>query len=422
MYSWCFIHAGESRPWALIYLTAEHFSAACTYFGDAPGINRNRDIPRGIPTPWTYLQEGWDTFARTPVAGAIEAAIEGDTASTSAVFHLFRGRSEHLEQKKNQVKNASQAGLSSSIRLSLPASLDAGVYKLAALVNHFSMQQKEPAVLYKAVQHTPSNRERSYLIRQLAKIVADPDSNGLSAKEIFYQRVKKADALAHYKGPDWEKWFIQELEHSLLHRSSPSLPASMGKSNANGSASAVKRYLEQKGVTDSALTSLVVELCRLAGPAIRPVDIVEQWYKVLTACSSHWCRPTLCWCVASTLAMYDINGVTRPNEGGVTAPATCIESWDVLAITRLLQCGLFPDKVHRAVRNVHEHTLRDIAHEQFDCDWNRDWQCLVELLLALDCPKDAAKLREFCESKVHSNDGGAGHPSALLSECLLRSV
>ena len=404
----------------MVYLTAEHFKAACEHFGGAQGINCN--IPRGIPTPWTYLQEGWDTFARTTVTSVIQAAIDGDNASTSAVFHMFGNRSEHLEQKQNQMKNASQASTSSSIRLSLPSSLDAGVYKLAALVNHFSLQQKQSDPLYETVRHKPSNQERDHLVRQLGEIIADPTTNGLSAKDIFHLRVKKADVFAHYKGPDWEKWFIHELERILLHRSSSPVPASMGKSDQSGSATAVKRYLEQKGVTDSGLTSLVVELCRMAGPATRPFDIVKQWYKVLAACSSHWCRPTLCWYVASTLAMYDINGVTLSKEGGVTAPATCIKSWDVCAITRLLQCSLFPDKVRRAVQNVHEHTLRDIAHERFDCDWSRDWRCLLELLQALDCPKDAAKLREFCESKVHSNDGGAGHPPAKLSECLLHGV
>ena len=107
--------------------------------------------------------------------------------------------------------------------------------------------------------------------------------------------------------------------------------------------------------------------------------------------------------------MYDVGTVTRSSEGGVTAPATCIENWDMLAILRLLQCSMFSEKVHRAVQQVNEHTRRDIAHERFDCEWKDSYQCLVELLQALDCPRHAEELERWCKSKAYTSDGGEGH-------------
>ena len=107
--------------------------------------------------------------------------------------------------------------------------------------------------------------------------------------------------------------------------------------------------------------------------------------------------------------MYDVGTVTRSSEGGVTAPATCIENWDMLAILKLLQCSMFSEKVHRAVQKVNEHTRRDIAHERFDCEWRDSYECLVELLQALGCPRDAEKLERWCQSKAYTAEGGEGH-------------
>ena len=107
--------------------------------------------------------------------------------------------------------------------------------------------------------------------------------------------------------------------------------------------------------------------------------------------------------------MYDVGTVTRSSEGGVTAPESCIENWDMLAILRLLQSNMFPEKVRRAVQKVNEHTRRDIAHERFDCEWRDSCQYLVELLQALDCPSHAEKLERWCQSKAYTAEGGEGH-------------
>ena len=107
--------------------------------------------------------------------------------------------------------------------------------------------------------------------------------------------------------------------------------------------------------------------------------------------------------------MYDVGTVTRSSEGGVTAPATCIENWDMLAILKLLQCDIFPEKVRRAVQKVNEHTRRDIAHERFDCEWRDSYECLLELLQALGCPREAKKLEQWCQSKTYTAEGGEGY-------------
>ena len=418
-----FLHticSGGNRPWLLVCMRPKDFQAARENFGRVRHIGYH--IPREIPKSWTYLQEGWNTHARTPVTRAIEAAVAGDNSTSSAEFHLFGSCLKKSEKQNSKKKKKTQhkVVVASSVKLALPVSvsLDKKAYTIAALVKHFACHQKEPSVLYGAVEYAPSDRERDHLNGILARLVADPRTHGLSTNKILHQYVKKADAFAHYEGVEWEKWFIQELERIRLHTSSPPSPASNTKPSQTGNTAAIKLYLTQIGITDNDVICFVADLCDLAGPATRPFDIVEQWYKVLSACSSHWCRPTLWWCVGSTLVMYHVDGVTRSSEGGVTAPATCIENWDMLAIIRLLQCSIFSEKVRRAVHNVNEYTRRDIAHERFDCEWKHSCQCLVELLKVLGCSMHAEKLKKWYNSKAHTADGGEG--DLLMCEvCML---
>ena len=105
-----------------------------------------------------------------------------------------------------------------------------------------------------------------------------------------------------------------------------------------------------------------------------------------------------------------MGGMTRSCEGGVMAPATSLANWDMLALIKLLQSNVFSHQVHVAVKKMNEYTRRDMAHERFDCDWDRDCKFMVELLQALGHPDDAAKLQEFCESKTHTIDGGEIFP------------
>jgi len=258
------------------------------------------------------------------------------------------------------------------------------------------------------VQHTPSDCERDYLTGKLGELLSDPTINSLSTKTILHQHVKKADAFAHYNGAEWDKWFIDHLERTRLQSSTPPLPNNP-KLGPTDNSSATKQHLTQMGVVDNDMITFIVALCGLAGTGTRPFDIIDQWYKVLAACSSHWCRPTLWWCVASTLVMYDVGTVTRLSEGGVTAPATCLANWDMLAILKLLQCSIFSEKVQHAVQKVNQHTRRDIAHERFDCEWRHSYLSLVQLLQALDLAEHAAKLEAWCESKKYTANGGEEH-------------
>ena len=63
-------------------------------------------------------------------------------------------------------------------------------------------------------------------------------------------------------------------------------------------------------------------------------------------------------------------------------------------------------------------TRRDLAHERFDCDWDRDWQCMSHLLEALECTDAAAKLRLFCGSKKHTTQGGESKTSVTLTRLI----
>ena len=96
-------HVGGSRPWLLVSLTSESFRAAREYFGRDYYVGSH--LPREIPKSWTYLHEGWNTIARTPVTSAIEAAITGDNSTVSAEFHLFGRSLKKSTTKQTTSKN-----------------------------------------------------------------------------------------------------------------------------------------------------------------------------------------------------------------------------------------------------------------------------------------------------------------------------
>ena len=225
-------YAGGSRPWLLIHLSPKHFRDARENFGRERYVGSV--MPREIPKSWTYLHEGWNTSARSPVTAAIEAAIAEDTSTVSAVFHLFGSCLKKPSTKNKKKKKQTKEPL--SYKLTLPASFDNYAYKIAALVDHYARHQKEePSVLYGDVQHSPSDRERDHLTRLLNELVAK--QKVLSPQDILDQYVKTSDAFDHYKGPGWSKWFLQELERIKLDPSSLSAlpPASNATASSNGS-------------------------------------------------------------------------------------------------------------------------------------------------------------------------------------------
>ena len=270
----------------LIYLTPESFQLARKHFGRDFYIGSH--LPREIKKSWTYLHEGWNTNARTPVTAAIEAAMTGDNSTVSAEFHLFGSSLKKSTTKetnnKKQNKQKKKPAVPSSCKFSLPGSFDDRAYRVAALVDHYMRHHDEPSILYGDVHHEPSDRERDHLTRLLAEIVTTHD---LSPHEIVDEIVKKSDVFAQYKGPDWEKWFIEKLENIQREPSLIAVPPVTNPS-LHGKTTTIKQHLTKIGVTDNDIICFVTELCHMVGPATQPYDIIEQWYKVLGACSSHW--------------------------------------------------------------------------------------------------------------------------------------
>ena len=107
-------------------------------------------------------------------------------------------------------------------------------------------------------------------------------------------------------------------------------------------------------------------------------------------------------------------GMTRVIGGGVSVAATCLENWDMMTLIKLARADIFSERVHQAVDDMMKYVRTDLAHERFDCDWERDWKCMTELLHAMGRPHAADDLRSFCESKKHSRDAGDELPHLLF--------
>ena len=383
------VNAGAFNLYLFLRLTREVFDLAREKFGDASRFGKQ--MPLEVPKSWTYLQAAWNTIARTPVMGVLESAARGDDKAVT--FHML---SDGKRKKKPNKKQTN--------RLRLPKAFDDEVYKVAAVVNHFNRVGGAQSQLYRPIEHQPSSRERDHIAMMLSRVLANPSTRDLSACDVYEKHVLPSAPFASYRGPGWREWLIAELQCIRSHATP--LLASAATSEVDHS----KRFedltweLNSAGVSDPELIAFLRSLCTFAGHATCPFAIYKQWRKVLTQCSSHWYPPPLWWCVASTLVAENLDSMTRFREGGVMMAATCLENWDMLPLLKLLQTRLFPADVHEASYKIATYTRKDIAHERFDCDWHRDWNCMADLLEALS--GDAEKLREFCESKPHSTDAG----------------
>ncbi len=87
-------------------------------------------------------------------------------------------------------------------------------------------------------------------------------------------------------------------------------------------------------------------------------------------------------------------------------PATCLQNWDLLLLLKLLKCKFFSVEVREAAEKMRKYTRTDLAHERFDCDWERDCSVMAELLDALGKATNATRLRDFCKSKAHKIHAG----------------
>ena len=352
-------------------------------------------MPREVSKSWTYTQQAWNSCARTPITSAIESTIGGDAKSVT--FHLFGDGIKNKKKPKNK----------QTLRLELPDTFDAQSHKVGALVNHFTCHDGSGECFDDAVQYMPSPYELEQINAVLIQAVADVASRNLSASEIYRKHIVAAGLLGEYRGSDWEKWFIAQLDRIRLESPPPLPPPSGSKANPSAGAIQVRQYLDKQGIHDPAMVRFVQDLSALAGHNRSPCALVEQWIKVLTTCSSHWCPPQLWWCVATTLVGSNLDGMTRPcKDSGVRIPSPLLNNWDMLSLLELLESHVFAPKVRVAVRRVQQYVRTDLAHERFDADWVRDCECMAELLEVLGRPHAAVELRKFCERQKHTTDGG----------------
>ena len=359
-------------------------------------------MPPELPKSWSYIQHAWNTSARTPVASAIESAAKNGDEKV-VIFRLF-GDGSKVKKKKKKKKNKT----CSTLRLTLPDGFDIHPHRVAALVNHFTTHHvKQPKQLYsEAVQYQPLGCEIDYITSVLAKCISDASTTDMSATQIYRELILSTDLLSEYRGAGWDQWMIREIKRILQQPVPPPVPTASDKSSPTNRAQLITMALSTQGIQDPDMITFVVALCDLAGPARSPADVVDQWATAIKTCSSHWCPPPLWWCVGAVLSGEKMESLTRECEGNVTVAATSVENWDMLAVIHLLQSGVFPAEVHDAVHLMNEYTRRDIAHERFDFDWQRDWSCMADLLAALGCRSEATELRVFCQSKHHAIHAG----------------
>merc|ERR1712032_707892 len=69
----------SENPHLFLTLTPEVFDLVREKFGSAKNVGR--ELPRELPKAWTYLNEAWNTIARTPITSVIESVTGGDAKS-----------------------------------------------------------------------------------------------------------------------------------------------------------------------------------------------------------------------------------------------------------------------------------------------------------------------------------------------------
>ena len=94
-----YFETGE-KAYLLVCLTSDAFDRARAEFGRAHHVGRS--MPSELPKSWDYVHYAWNTFARTPVASAIESITGGDESSIT--FRLFGDGSKKKKTKKKRKK------------------------------------------------------------------------------------------------------------------------------------------------------------------------------------------------------------------------------------------------------------------------------------------------------------------------------
>ena len=396
------LNAGPGNLQLFIRLTPEAFESVRKKYGATRHVGR--EMPREIPKSWTYISEAWNKFPRAAVTSAVETATGGDARSVT--FYLYGdgtkqtatlGHSNATVKKKRGKKNNK-----AHVHLTLPKSLDKQKYTIAKLTTHFGLHQENPTELYASVAYQPTSVEIVHVLNALKNLVDALPSKGLPAHEIYRHHVTKDSAFEAYSGLEWEKWFVKELGRLCTDKKS------------TNDATAVIGHTVGNVLSDANMIRFVQDLATLAGPSRDPSALLKQWLSTLEACSSQWCPPPLWWCLGSVLVGSNLAGMTRSSGSDGTLAATCLENWDMLTLLKLLQSKIYSKKVNQAAWEVQRYTRTDIAHERFDCDFRRDWNCMAKLLDGLGCSGEADSLRKCCEPKFHSDDGGEGMAFHLL--------
>ena len=370
------------KLWLFVRLAPEAFERARESYGATCHIGR--EMPREIPKSWTYISQAWNGYVRTPVTKAIENAAGADNKPDSVTFHLYREGKGVKNNKKPFVD------------LRLPKSLDNDMFRVAALVKHFTLYATNRDKLYNVVNHQPAKPEIVHILRILQGIVNDLPTKGLCVHEIYRNHVVANPAFAAYTGSQWEKWFIKKLEQCLL------IDVEL---RSNGTH--VSRQTPDKVLSDANMIRFLHDLSTLVGPAADSSALLSQWASTLETCSSPWCHPPLWWCIGTVLVGSNLDGMTRALDHNVRVAATWLGNWDMFPLLKLLQSNAFSERVKRAAWHVQIYARTDIAHERFDCDWHRDWTCMYDLLHALGCEGEGEALRDSCEPKFRAEDGGA---------------
>ena len=276
---------GATGPHLFLRLTPDVFHLARDKFGAA--IHIGREMPRELPKSWTYLQDAWNQFARTPLTAAIESTTTGD--ANSVTFTLF-GDGKIPEAKKKKKKKKKNKKKIPKVDLRLPDYLDAHADKIAAIVDHFETEyESNPRTLYdKPVEYQPIKEERDRITAALRDIVSDGSTGHLPASQIYHEHVvAKGGFLQNYSGLGWERWFVSELKR--IQRNPLAARASNSSITTKGQFLAKRRLMRQLGLTgiiDADMLSFVEVLSGMTGDTRNPFLLVEQWSKALSMCCS----------------------------------------------------------------------------------------------------------------------------------------
>ena len=197
-----YFETGE-KAYLLVCLTSDTFNRARAEFGRAHHVGRS--MPSELPKSWDYVHYAWNTFARTPVASAIESITGGDESSIT--FRLFGDGSKKKKKKKKG---------SASVRLTIPQDFDVRVHKVAALVNHFHSYYGTDELYGMTVSYKQSKLELKRITQVSASVGLSSDDptdkesmlqqelrgKGVVDEEMIGFVVALSSVVGHQRSPD----------------------------------------------------------------------------------------------------------------------------------------------------------------------------------------------------------------------------